>query len=258
LVEKTELLSGFQEVFWYSSAVQKRMAFLLYLPIGYHKQPTEHYPVLYLLHGSGHDRHSVLREVQPQEHVPMLGAAMLVIPDGGQGWWLDSPILPRSLFGQYVLQLVEFVDRHYRTLAFRTARGIFGFSMGGYGAMLLAAQHPEMFSAASSLLGPLDIVQLFPDYHRLRLLLGSDLGTWQCYNPTHWVPSLAHTALRFCTGEEAFDRPQNEAFAAALESLQILFEYDVYPGGHDIAFVRKHIKAHFSFHRRSFDQGARG
>jgi len=120
--------------------------------------------------------------------------------------------------------------------------------------MLLASQHPETFGAASSLLGPLDIAQLFPDYYRLRLLLGPHLATWQCYNPTNLAANLAHTSLKFCTAEEAFDRPQSEAFAAALRALSIPFEYDVYPGGHDTIFVREHISAHFRFHRRSFDR----
>ena len=115
--------------------------------------------------------------------------------------------------------------------------------------MLLAAQHPEVFGSASSLLGPLDIAQMYPDYCRLRLLLGSHLYTWQSYNPTRLAASLARTSLKFCTAEEAFDRPQNVAFAEALRAPGITFEYDIHAGGHDTAFVRKHIAAHFGFHR---------
>nr|MBC7245709.1 hypothetical protein [Chloroflexota bacterium] len=248
------LPSGFREVRWHSQALRKRMAFVLYLPDSYEQESANCYPVLYLLHGSGHNRHSVMREVCPQQHVSLLGEALLVIPDGDQGWWLDSPVLPHLCYGQYVLELVQFVDLHYRTIARREARGISGFSMGGYGAMLLASQHPELFGAASSLLGPLDIAQLFPAHYRLGRLLGSDLTVWQEYNPTQRAPNLAGTALQFCTAEEAFDRPQNDAFAAALRSLHIPFEYHIYAGGHDTAFVREHIDEHFRFHRRSFDQ----
>ena len=225
------------------------MAFLLHLPPGYHEQPKS-YPVLYLLHGSGHTPHSVLSEVCLQEHMALLGEAVCVIPDGEQGWWLDSPVVSDSHYGQYLLELVRYVERWYRTVASRTARGVCGFSMGGYGAMLLAAQHPEVFGSASSLLGPLDIAQMYPDYHRLRLLLGPHLSTWQRYNPTRLASSLARTSLRFCTAEEAFDRPQNEALAEALRALGISFEYRVYSGGHDAAFVRERIGAHLSFHRR--------
>ncbi|MBI2501700.1 MAG: T9SS type A sorting domain-containing protein [Candidatus Latescibacteria bacterium] len=43
--------------------------------------------------------------------------------------------------------LVAYIDSHYRTFAHRYARGITGFSMGGYGAMHLALKYPEVFGA---------------------------------------------------------------------------------------------------------------
>lgn len=253
---RMQLPVGFREVYWRSQVLKKGMAFALYLPASYEQQSTKRYPVLYLLHGSGHNHRSVLREVQPQQRVSLLGEALLVIPDGNQGWWLDSPVMPSSCYGQYVLELVEFVDRHYRTIASREARGVCGFSMGGYGAMLLVSQHPECFGAASSLLGPLDITPLFPKHYRLSQLLGSDLAVWQQYNPTQKATSLTSVALLFCTADEAFDRPLNDAFAAALQSLGISFEYHVYAGGHDTAFVCAHLGEHFDFHRRVFEQNA--
>jgi len=252
------LPSGFAEVHWHSQVLQRRMAFLIYLPPGYPEWTARQYPALYLLHGSGHDIQSILRDVQPEAHVSLLGEALLVIPNGDQAWWLDSPMLPDSSYNRYLLELVEFVDRRYRTIADRVNRGICGFSMGGYGAMWTATQHPNAFGAASSLLGTLDIVQMYPLYYRLGQLLGQDLATWQQYNPTQWVARLSQTALQFCTAENAFDRAQNEIFAAALHSAGIPFEYAVYPGQHDVGFVREHIGAHFRFHRRIFDQGTEG
>jgi S-formylglutathione hydrolase FrmB len=210
--------------------------------------------VLYLLHGSGHDPVSVMEQVRPQEQLAALGAALLVIPDGDQGWWLDSPLQRRSRYGRYALELVALMDQRYRTLANRTGRGLCGFSMGGYGAMLLASQHPEVFGAASSLLGPLDLAQMFPEYYRLRLLLGSDLEVWQEFNPTRLAARLVHTALHFSTAQEAFDRPQNEAFAAALRSLGIGFEHVVHAGTHDTDWVRAHLRAAAAFHRAAFDR----
>jgi len=250
-----ELPPGFQEVRWRSSALGRHMTFLLYAPDRYDEHPAKRCPVLYLLHGSGHDRHSVIGEVRPQEHVALLGETILVIPDGERGWWLDSPALPHSRYGEYVLELTEFVDRRYRTIADRVARGISGFSMGGYGAMLLASQHPGVFGAASSLLGPLDIVQMFPNYYQLCRLLGPELETWEHLNPAHLAEKLSRTLLRFCTAREAFDLPQNRAFADVLTGLGIPFEYRVYPGGHDTVFAREHIAEQFRFHRRAFDHG---
>ena len=250
---RAKLPLGFLDIRWHSRALTKRGAAALHLPPHYEQQRDKRYPVLYLLHGSGHDRLSLLRDVGPHDHIPLLGEAIFVIPDGDQGWWLDSPMQPNSQYGAYVLELIGFVDDHYRTVAQRSARGICGFSVGGFGAMLLASQHPELFGAASSLLGPLDIVQLFPDHDRLRLLLGPDRDTWQRFNPTCCAEGLVYTALRFSTGMEASDRPQNEAFASALRSLNISFEYHLDAGKHDTHFVAQHLGAHFAFHRRAFD-----
>ncbi|HEX8829745.1 MAG TPA: alpha/beta hydrolase-fold protein, partial [Longimicrobium sp.] len=46
-----------------------------------------------------------------------------------------------------VRDLVAHVDRRYRTRPRAAARGIDGHSMGGYGALRLAARHPDVFGA---------------------------------------------------------------------------------------------------------------
>lgn len=253
-LRQLSLPDGFAAVRWPSTALGKRATFLLYLPTEYHTYPSRHFPVLYLLHGSGHDPYSVLREARPQAHLQHLGSALLVIPCGDQGWWLDSPMLPTLCYGQYLIELVHWMDGHYRTITQRTARGICGFSMGGFGAMLAACQYPQTFGVASSLLGTLDIVQMYPRYYRLRTLLGPEQETWQRFNPTHLVDRLMHTALYCCSAEQAFDLPQNQAFVAALQAHHISCEYRVYAGSHESAFVREHIADCLAFQHAAFDR----
>jgi len=185
-----------------------------------------------------------------------LGETLLVIPDGHQGWWLDSPLLPRSRYESYLLELVRFVENEYPVEPGRESRGLCGFSMGGFGAMLIAARHPEEFASVSSLLGPLDIVQWYPDYYRLAQLLGQDITAWRENNPADVCGSLANTRLRFSTGTEAFDRPQNDSFAQSLERQAIAHEYQVFPGRHEVSWVREHLGSDFAFHRRHFSRRA--
>ena len=229
------------------------MIFGVYLPPSGNDLSNLCFATVFMLHGSGHDHRSLLSQVQPQDHLRLLNDTILIIPDGDQGWWLDSPLLRRSRYAQYLLELVELVDDRYPTIAHRHARGLCGFSMGGYGAMALAAQHPELFGSASSLIGTLDIVQMFPDYHRLQVLLGADLQAWQKANPTQQAARLSNTGLLFCTAQRAFDRPQNEAFAEALRSYAIPFTFRIYPGDHNVTFVREHIDECLTFHRKAFD-----
>ena len=50
-----------------------------------------------------------------------------------------------------VRDLVAYVDANYRTLARPESRGIAGHSMGGYGAIVLAMKHPDVFSTLYAL-----------------------------------------------------------------------------------------------------------
>jgi S-formylglutathione hydrolase FrmB len=47
--------------------------------------------------------------------------------------------------------LIAYVDSHYRTIARRESRGLFGHSMGGYGTLKIAMKHPQLFAAIYAL-----------------------------------------------------------------------------------------------------------
>jgi S-formylglutathione hydrolase len=44
-------------------------------------------------------------------------------------------------------ELVAYIDKQYRTLAAAESRGLFGHSMGGYGAIRIGMRHPDVFSS---------------------------------------------------------------------------------------------------------------
>jgi enterochelin esterase family protein len=79
--------------------------------------------------------------------------AILVSPDACNRWggsqFLDSPAT-----GQYQThiadEVIEFVDRHYRTIAERAGRAVVGRSSGGFGALRLGLDRPEVFAAIGS------------------------------------------------------------------------------------------------------------
>ncbi len=241
---------------WHSHALNQRTQTLVHLPPGY--PAAQAHPVLYLLHGSGHTPQSVQRDVLADGQVDALGNAVLVIPDGQQGWWLDSPVLPASRYQSCVLELMEQVRARYAISPRRDAIGICGFSMGGTGAMLLAAQHPAQIGSVSSLLGMLDIEALFPDYYRLRLLLGTNRRAWHDWNPLTYASALHEARIALYTTTDGPDRPMNSRFAAEMARLGIPHEYHVVPGAHDTASVRQNIAACLAFHRRIFDVAGEG
>lgn len=79
--------------------------------------------------------------------------AILVMPDAftrlGGSQYVNSSAVGR--YEDYLLELVEWVDSSYPTLAGR--RGVCGKSSGGFGALHLAMRHPGTFACAASLSG---------------------------------------------------------------------------------------------------------
>ena len=124
----------------------------VYLPPSY-DFTEKRYPVIYVLHGFGGDSGSLSDRVKsrmdrmiPNEEIQEMIA---VFVDGsnrfGGSQYLSSPTI--GDYETYIVRdLVNFIDRQYRTIAHRDSRGITGFSMGGYGSMHLVLKYPEVFS----------------------------------------------------------------------------------------------------------------
>ncbi len=133
----------------------------VYLPPSYASRPERRYPVAYVLTGFTGRGRMLLNDApwSPplDERMDRLiaggcGEMILVMPDcftryGG------SQYLNSTATGRYedhlIEELVPFVDARYRTLAARDHRGIMGKSSGGYGAIVHAMKHPEVFGAVA-------------------------------------------------------------------------------------------------------------
>ncbi|HEX6535307.1 MAG TPA: alpha/beta hydrolase family protein [Gemmatimonadaceae bacterium] len=150
--------------------------FVLYLPPSYQREPSRRYPVLYYLHGLSGGEGDWLTRANVSgvaDSLAALGAgeAIIVLPDGDDGWYSDWPApvpyarcadtvhteaperfcVERQRYDAYIAgDLVRYVDAHWRTLASRAHRAIAGLSMGGYGAIAIALRHPAEFLAAAS------------------------------------------------------------------------------------------------------------
>jgi S-formylglutathione hydrolase FrmB len=132
----------------------------IYLPPGYAQHPDKRYPVVYILHGFGGGYAPFLKRIAFQKPLDSLIARgalqemIVVAPDASNrltgGFFRNSPVAG-NWEDFIVSDLVSYVDSHYRTVGSRKGRGIAGWSMGGYGALYIAARHPDMFSAVYAL-----------------------------------------------------------------------------------------------------------
>jgi enterochelin esterase-like enzyme len=134
----------------------------VYLPGAYAAARDHRFAVVYFLHGfpggpeqwvQGAQLVGVLDHLIASAQVPPLIA---VLPDGngrilGDSEW-GNTVKGDGIETWLVDQLVQQIDHQYRTLGARY-RGVAGLSAGGFGALNLAARHPEVFRWAASYSG---------------------------------------------------------------------------------------------------------
>jgi len=145
-----------------SAAMKKTYRAAVVLPASYAKNKKAHYPVLYLLHGAYGHFADWLTQTPNKQLVQNLADQynlIIVLPEGESfSFYLDSPVSPDSQFETYLTQeVLPKIDQTYRTVPDRRGRVIAGLSMGGHGALYLSARHPDLYCAAGSLSGALDL-----------------------------------------------------------------------------------------------------
>jgi S-formylglutathione hydrolase FrmB len=219
------------------------------------------WPVLYLLHGYGgtHTRYwEKFSEVgRPLDALADRYGLILVTADGNRSsWYLDAyPELPDAKDWQYetiiTRHLIPEVDRRFRTWNDRAGRGITGNSMGGHGALYLAARHPELFSACSSIAGVLSLRDVLNPQDLAKRL--GPLETTRERWIEHSVLTQAEkfvgqsTAILFdCGWEDPFIH-NTRALHLKLMNLKVPHDYTERPGGHTAEYWVNSLPYHLQF-----------
>lgn len=197
------------------------------LPDGYRAHPKRHYPVLYAFPGTS-NKASVwltnIHTVQMTEKRKLI----VVVADGtydadGGGFYTDwvDQTTSRGVANWetfHTQELVSWVDQRYRTVRSREGRAVVGISQGGFGSMSYAARHPDLYGAAASFSGAVDI------YHGPQCRVGAttliagimtglnqvqpfapfgdpiaDADNWQAHDPGSLVHNLANTRVDLYT-----------------------------------------------------------
>lgn len=144
-----------------SAAMNKTYKIAVVLPDSYAKSKTS-LPVLYLLHGAYGHFDDWLKKTPNKNLVKNLADQynlIIVMPEGETfSFYLDSPVNKGSQFETFITQeVIQKVDKTYKTINNKSGRVITGLSMGGHGALYLSAKHPDLFCAAGSMSGALDM-----------------------------------------------------------------------------------------------------
>ncbi len=223
--------------------------------------PCRRWPVVYMLHGYGanYTRYWDMFS-QAGKTLDTLAdryGLILVTPDGNRAsWYLDAPAdVPDAQNWQYETLITQVaireVDNRYRTWSEPAGRGITGISMGGHGAMYLAARHPELFGACTSLSGVFKLTDTTNPRE-----LAKRLGSLE-ENRLRWIEHNVLTQAEKFVGQSTailFDCGWDDPFIAdnrelhfKLMMLHVPHDYIERPGSHRPAYWTNALAYHLQF-----------
>jgi S-formylglutathione hydrolase FrmB len=244
----------------YSNAMKRDIPAIILTPSDYEKT-NDSLPVVYLLHGYSGKYSDWTTNVPNLLALVEKQRMIVVCPDGQNSWYFDSPIDEKYRFETHVSkEIVEFTDKHYRTMPRRSKRAICGLSMGGHGALFLAMRHPDIFGAAGSMSGGVDL-----NYSRVSWEIADRIGTyaqnqkyWLDWSVTNHVDLLkkANLALMIDCGVKDFFFMPNRMLHEKLIANDIPHEYTERPGEHNWAYWQNAIVYQLNFLHEFFEQKA--
>lgn len=243
----------------YSAAMKKNIKAVVIKPDN--QQLKTVYPVVYLLHGHGGNYANWLTRVSELKTYAELFQILIVCPDGDiSSWYFDSMEQPASKYETYITnELVNFIDKKYPTIKDRKGRAITGLSMGGHGALYLAFKHQDVFGAAGSMSGGLDL-RPFPN----NWSIASHLGKY-ADQPENWdknsVINLTHLLtpdslkLIIDCGTADFFYGVNTSFHQKLIERNISHDFISRPGAHNWDYWKNAVQYQLLFMSNFFKNG---
>ena len=204
-IEHHACFGGAQEVWQHRSDVLGcDMRFGVYLPPQAKGGPC---PVLYWLSGLTCTEQNFITKAGAQQFAAQHGL-IVVAPDTsprgegvandaaydlgqGAGFYLNAteePWAAHFRMEDYVVdELPALIEQHFPASA---ARGIFGHSMGGHGALTLALRHPGKYRSVSAFSPIVAPSQVPWGQKALKAYLGDDLAAWQAHDAVALIASV--------------------------------------------------------------------
>jgi len=227
----------------------------LLLPSGWSRTATRTWPTLYVLHG-GFDDYKSWTGKTDIEQLASSRQAIIVMPDTSwcsaySDWW-NYGSGGRPKWETFVTaEIPQILERNYRA---STTRAVAGNSMGGLGAMKIAANHASMFRAAASFSGDVDPLHqyaggsgvstpglaCFADWKRVwgDPAVPAQRLIWERNDPWNQAAKLRGLSLFLSSGgdgdaaESQVDK-ETRGLATKLGSLGIPVTTHFYTGGHN-------------------------
>lgn len=190
------------------------------VPQAYLDHPGQPFPVLYHMHGANNSPTTwPASEVQQVlGDTPVIFVQPDAGPTGGYSDWYGRPITGFDALNGPIpdpapawetfhnVELLPWIDSHLHTTGHHS---ISGSSMGGFGAMSYAERYPQLYDAAASLSGLVDLHSLYPVTPLVAISLYDpcvwgdpviQADNWDAHNPIKHVDRLRGVSLFVTAG----------------------------------------------------------
>ena len=285
-IESRKLHGGDLQVWQHTSATtHTEMKFAIYLPpkaiVNEETKTTEitaqKFAVLYWLSGltcteqnfiqkSGFaeyaSRHNVI-VVAPDTSPRGVDISGNDVPDDsaydlgqGAGFYVNATQAPWAthfqMYDYIVDELPNLIEQHFPASG---QRSIFGHSMGGHGALMIALRNPERYASVSAFSPIVAPSQVPWGQKAFSAYLGDDQSTWANYDSLAWIKQSAHSkklALLIDQGsgdEFLAEQLKPELFAQAAKDANYPMTLRMHDGyDHSYYFISSFIADHFAHH----------
>ena len=236
----------------FSPSMNKNIKTCVIVPDNY-KKSKKKFPVVYLLHGySGNYATWVKSFKEVSQQVDRYGFIAIGVDGNYSSWYFDSPIDPTFKYETYIIdELVPFIDKKYKTIASREGRAISGLSMGGHGSLYLSLKHQDVFGAAGSMSGGVDI-RPFSEKWNIKKRLGAinDFpDNWEKNTVVNLIELNQNNNLKLIIdcGVDDFFIDVNRELHQKMLALKIDHDYIERPGKHNIDYWENSLKFQLLF-----------
>ncbi len=253
-----------------SASLGRSVRCAISLPAAYEQKPKERYPLVVFLHGLNNDERDWEKEGIEAKLAALrasgkVGDFIVAMPYGANSFYINGKDGTRYE-DAIVKDFLPFIDNKYRTRAAPRHRLIEGISMGGYGALLIAFKHPELFAGVAAHSAALFNELPQPPsaqndrygnyrYQLATKLFGAppDADYFQANNPLNLAKlnaaKIKSLKIYFDVGEQdryGFDAGNRE-LDALLTAAAVKHEYHLAPGGHGWTFLSDRSEQAFTF-----------
>ena len=249
----------------------------VYLPPNYdHSQRS--YPVVYLLHGYTDNETAWVQfgeiDIKADQAIMegLIPPMIIIMPDARVTWYVNDFEGKDPYEDIFIKELIPHVEAKFRIRSEKRYRGIAGLSMGGYGSLLYALKHPDLFTATAPLSAAIYHEDQVIAYEQSRwdrvegLMYGKNLAGkeritdhWKANNPFYIVDAASDESLKkvryyFDCGDSDFLYKGNALFHILLMDRKIPHEFRMRDGGHTWGYWRSGIVDALAFIGESFHQ----